>query len=215
MLDHDIETLVETLWDYLRLECSTGNHDFILGMGSYDTRVATHAAALYSAKVAPKIIFSGATGNWTKELFGRSEAAEFRQVALDQGVPDNAILIEDRATNTAENFRFSRELLQQLGLSANSVLLVCKPNMMRRAVATFMVEWPSIDVGIHSYPVSFRDQIEIQPFQQLVNEVVGDIDRLIRYGDLGFLIPQEIPVNVMEAYEALITSGFNDHLAVS
>jgi uncharacterized SAM-binding protein YcdF (DUF218 family) len=41
------------------------------------------------------------------------EAVAMRQYLLDNGVPDDHIIVEDRSTSTEENFLYSRELLDQ------------------------------------------------------------------------------------------------------
>jgi hypothetical protein len=42
--------------------------------------------------------------------------------------------------------------------------------------------------------------------------MVGDLQRIRLYPEKGFQIYQEIPENVMKAYEQLISMGFNKHL---
>ncbi len=66
------------------------------------------AVRLWKEGFAPKIVFTGGTGE------GKiSEAAAAAGIARTQGVPAQAIVIEDRSTNTEENARFARELLGQ------------------------------------------------------------------------------------------------------
>ena len=51
----------------------------------------------------------------------------FAEVLRARGVPDSALLLEDRSTNTGENIRFTRELLARRGLEVKSVTAVQKP----------------------------------------------------------------------------------------
>ena len=43
--------------------------------------------------------------------------------------------------------------------------------------------------------------------------MVGDLQRIKIYPDKGFQIPQEIPEDVWAAYEALVSAGYDQHLA--
>ena len=46
----------------------------------------------------------------------------------------------------------------------------------------------------------------------MVNIIVGDLDRIKRYGENGLQIPQEIPADVWEAYKKLVALGYAKHL---
>ena len=56
--------------------------DLIVGLGSYDTRVAERCAELYQNAISDKIVFTGAFGNWTKDHFDKTEAETFAEVAM-------------------------------------------------------------------------------------------------------------------------------------
>jgi hypothetical protein len=42
--------------------------------------------------------------------------------------------------------------------------------------------------------------------------LVGDLQRVITYPQLGFAIEQEVPEDVRFAYESLVRDGFTSHL---
>jgi hypothetical protein len=42
--------------------------------------------------------------------------------------------------------------------------------------------------------------------------LVGDTQRIDRYAELGFAIPQEMPVEVRRAYERLVAAGYTSRL---
>ncbi|MEI6580151.1 MAG: YdcF family protein, partial [Eubacteriales bacterium] len=103
MINYTDLQLAQILWNYHYLGHQPTKADCILGLGSYDIRVAEYCAELYKEKYAPLIIFSGNVGNWTRDLFKTPEAHIFMEQALKKGVPPAAILTEDRATNIGEN----------------------------------------------------------------------------------------------------------------
>ena len=97
----------------------------------YLPRVAVRAAELYKAGLAPRLMFSGGRGNFTQD-WDETEAEKFAAVAVKEGVPESAILLENKSSNTGENIMFSYNMLQELQIVPKSVLLVQKPFMERR-----------------------------------------------------------------------------------
>ncbi|MDF1755997.1 MAG: ElyC/SanA/YdcF family protein [Verrucomicrobiales bacterium] len=98
MDDSDIQ-LAEILWNYHRIFDKPVKSDVIIGLGSYDTRVAGHCARLLSEGWAPLIIFTGAEGNFTRGKWEKTEAETFADVAISAGVNPAKILAETLATN--------------------------------------------------------------------------------------------------------------------
>ena len=47
---------------------------------------------------------------------------------------------------------------------------------------------------------------------QVINSLVGDIQRIKEYPKKGFQIEQEIPKDVLAAYEYLISEGYTKRL---
>ena len=210
------EVLIEArkLWDYHHLNHVPENADCILVLGSHDLRVADRGADLYLQGWSPILIFSGGLGNVTKGIWKDPEADRFARIALDKGVPAEAIFIENQSTNTGENILFTQKLLREKGLDPQTFLLVQKPYMERRSYATFKKHWPEKKLIVTSPQISFEayptDEI---PMEKVINIMVGDLQRIRIYPAKGFQIPQDIPDEVWAAYERLIAWGFTGHLA--
>jgi uncharacterized SAM-binding protein YcdF (DUF218 family) len=134
-------------------------------------------------------------------------------VAERAGVPRDLILLETRATNTAENIRFSRELLTARGIRPRNILVAVKPFMQRRTAATLAVEWPEMPASIASPEMSLDEYFtpELTP-EKITNIMLGDLQRIWVYARHGWSSPQRIPPDVMQAYEALVGMGFTRHL---
>ncbi|MEH0373677.1 YdcF family protein [Vibrio mimicus] len=197
---------IETLWHYLQLHQQPESADVILVLGSNDVRVAEYAAKLYHQGIAPCVLFSGGLGRFTHGVFQHTEAETFAAIAKEAGVPEQAILLETKSTNSGENVRFSHQLLTQKAQPIKRILLVQKPYMERRAYATFMKLWPdSIEsVQITSPAGSFFDYLTSELTSDFVlNAMLGDFERIRDYPALGFQIPQPIPEQVTQAYQAL------------
>jgi uncharacterized SAM-binding protein YcdF (DUF218 family) len=211
-LDGTVIELAQQLWVYLRLDLPVEQADCIVGLGSYDLRVAERCAELYTSGWAPFIIFSGHLGNWTKRMWNRSEAEIFAEHAIARGVPREKITLETRSTNIGENVRFTRDLLLAHGLHAKSLIMVSKPSTERRMYATCQRIWPDMKVFFTSPRLTFSDQLRHGIQEGLIHEMVGDIQRIKAYPALGFQIPQNIPAGVWDAYERLVSMGFVRHL---
>lgn len=208
------DALAEILWNYMLMRHEPRPCDLIMALGSNDTRVAEHAADLYLRGLAPRLLFSGNVGALTRGKFTKTEAETFADVAIAQGVPREAILLEPRSTNTGENIQFSRALLAEHGLDPQTFIVVQKPYMERRAYATFMKQWPGKDILMASPQLSWSEY----PNETLTKDIiipilVGDLQRIRLYPEKGFQIPQEIPDDVWAAFEELVARGFTSHLA--
>lgn len=191
--------------------------DVILVLCSYDTRVAERGAQLWLEGWAPWLVFSGGLGVITRTMWSEPEADQFARIAVSLGVPESSILVENRSTNTGENVRFTRQLLQERSLYAERFILVQKPYMERRSYATFRKVWPDREVIVTSPQASFDEYLdrfsnpELSP-DDVISIMVGDLQRIRVYPERGFQIEQEIPEEVWRAYEALVRAGYDRHL---
>jgi uncharacterized SAM-binding protein YcdF (DUF218 family) len=216
-MDHQIKALAEKLWDYLKLDHEIEKSDAILVLCSHDKRVAERAAQLFLDGWAPLLIFSGGLGSITRAFWTQPEADQFAAIAIDMGVPQEKILIENRSTNTGENFRFTRQLLLERGIDPRKFIVVQKPYMERRSFATFRKIWPERDVIVTSPQVAFDEYLdsytnEALSVDDVIGIMVGDFQRIKVYAEKDFQISQHIPPDVWSAYEELVRSGYNRHL---
>jgi uncharacterized SAM-binding protein YcdF (DUF218 family) len=218
-LDHRIKALAQKLWDYLQLNHPIEKSDAILVLCSHDQRVAERAAQLFLDDWAPLLIFSGGLGSITRTFWTEPEADQFAAIAIRMGVPEENILIENRSTNTGENFRFTRKLLVEKGIDPQKFIVVQKPYMERRSFATFRKMWPEKEVIVTSPQVAFDEYLDSYANDELsvddvISIMVGDLQRIKVYAEKAFQIPQEIPPEVWSAYEELVRSGYDRHLIV-
>ena len=213
MVDKQTFELANKLWDYHHVNQSLKKSDCILVLGSHDLRVAERGAELYLQGLAPIIIFSGGLGNFTKEIWAESEADKFATIAMNMGVPRDAILIENKSTNTGENILFTQKLLKENGLDPQSFIVVQKPYMERRSYATFKKHWPEKKLAVTSPQISFEKYYNDEiPLEKVINIMVGDLQRIKIYPEKGFQIFQEIPKDVWSAYGQLVSRGYDKHL---
>lgn len=190
----------------MRLDHQPIKSDCIFCMCSNDIRVAEYAAKLYLNGYAPKLVFSGGVGRFTQGIFDASEAEAFAQVAIDMGVPEQNIILETQSTNSGENVQFTARLFEQLDYKPERFILVQKPFMARRALATFAKQWPhpyqslvSCSSGL-SFSNYFNDTL---PSDLVLSALLQDFERVRDYPKKGFQIVQEIPFNVTKSHATI------------
>ncbi|MFF2137859.1 YdcF family protein [Streptomyces sp. NPDC058193] len=203
----------QLLWEYHQMHHELRPCSVAIGLGSHDLGVADTTVDLYKRGMVPLIVFTGATSPTSRERMPRGEAVHYRERALELGVPSSAVLVEPKARNTGENITFSKALLEGTGSDVSSVLLVSKPYEERRAHATACRLWPGVEFVSASTAMTFGDYVEsIGSAHLVVDMLVGALQRLLLYPDLGFTTRQAVPNSVIEAYARLCRAGFTKRL---
>lgn len=201
------------LWDYHHVNHKLKRSDCILVLGSHDVRVGERGAELLLQGWAPVLILSGGLGRLTKNMWLQTEAEKFASLAEKMGVPKEAILVENRSTNTGENILFTKQLLEEKQLHYQRFIVVQKPYMERRSLATFQKQWAGKELIITSPQIAFEDYPNDDiSMDEVINIMVGDLQRIKVYPEKGFQTFQEIPEDVWNAYEKLVDAGYNKYL---
>jgi uncharacterized SAM-binding protein YcdF (DUF218 family) len=229
------------------LPAGVANHsiDCIILAGNSVLETAEGAFRLMQAGACPRLLITGGIGHATDMLRrnvaddhayrviatqGRAEAHILADMAhLVWNIDPSRILIEAESTNSGENARFSRDLLEREGCSPSTFLIVQDPTMQRRADATFRHVWNDRrDVTFLNWP-SFGPQVTLDggglqfasndasglwSMDHFLTLVMGEIPRLRDdshgYGPKGrgFIVHVDIPEQVEAAYRHL-----HEHLA--
>ena len=103
----------------------------------YEERVQ-YAAEFYEKGYARHIIFSSGYSYLFKEPL------IMKALAVSLGVPEEAIILEDRARSTYENVSFSKEILERNGW--DKILLISSPYHMRRVSLVVKKSAPEIKI---------------------------------------------------------------------
>jgi uncharacterized SAM-binding protein YcdF (DUF218 family) len=114
--------------------------------GGVQERIS-QALSLYREGVAPHMIISSGF------VFTLREAQMMKDIAVKNGVPADAIVLEERATNTYENVAYTRDILAANGW--RRIALVSSPYHMRRALLTWRKAAPGVEVIATPPPSSF------------------------------------------------------------
>lgn len=206
---------IDIIWDYMHLKHQLKPADCIFILGSNDPNTARHAASLFHDGYAPVIAISGdgtkhKNSNSLYQYNNRTEADIFKETCIEAGVPEPAILTEDKAGNTGQNFEFITPILQEAGIKLNTIIAVQKPYMERRAYATGKMFWPDTELILSSQKGTFEEYAATNDknADTIINKMLGDLERIKEYPALGFQIPQEIPDVVWESFLFLKDLGY-------
>lgn len=146
---------IQAVNDFLFLEDAPEQADILFVPGSRWPGNALRAAELYRQGYAPLVLPSGRFAKAANRFLGpeepyraaypgpfETEWAYLRQVLLEGGVPDSAILREDQATFTWDNARRSRQVTDAAGLDIRRAILCCKGCHARRALLYYQAAFP-------------------------------------------------------------------------
>ncbi len=200
--------LIKVLWDYMKMNHELKQSDCIIGLGSIDINVANIASELYLKGYANKIIFSGGLGKITYKIWNETEAEKLAKIAIKKGVPKEKIYLEKESTNTGDNFRFSKRLIENENLNIKSCIVVCKPYNEKRTYSAFKKIMPEYNVIIHSESISCEEYYK-RNGSEWINVLVGDVQRMKLFYEKGWQIKMDIPPEVWEAYETLVKRGYD------
>lgn len=205
--------LVKILWDYMKLNQKLEKCDCIIGLGCMDLSVAKVVADLYLAGYADKVIFSGGYGKKTKKAWNEPEAEKFAKIAMEEGIPKDKIYIENQSTNTSENFKFIKSMIEENGMKIQSCLIVGRPYVERRTytyLKKIMPEYKGIITSENVECEEYFNRYEGAAKIEEISVLVGDIQRMKLYPKKGWSIEVDIPNEVWEAYEELVRRGYKN-----
>lgn len=208
---------MKVLWNYLCLDIKPQKSDCIIGLGSILTLIPKKCAELYKKGLGEYIIFSGNCGKGTEGVINITEAERFRNIAIEEGVPEDKIFIEPEATTTYENFEYINILLRNKNIKPNSYLIVGKPYQERRALAIADIKLPQNTYEIASLNITLDEYLEyvkndkLMKTEDVINEMVGEVNLITKTPKFGLQSKQFVSEEVMNSYKRIIDSGYNKY----
>lgn len=203
-------SLAQDIFEYLHV-CSefVPHSDVMIGFGHFDLKIPRHCGKLYMDGYARRIIFTGGIGSGTADL-GQAEAVAFRE-ELEWRYPSisaEAVIVEDRSTNTSENVQFTAQKLETeypdftFGEQIKKAIIVANAYRQRRVFLTCRRNLPQ--VKFYNLPPATTFEEEWQLFSNkgidFTELLLGEIDRIIRYGEKGYILRENIPKKIYDNY---------------
>lgn len=203
------------LWEYLCVESRLPARADAIVIGGAGSMIdsAERAAELYHAGISPCIVVSGFANPYHRAT--ETEATLLGRQLQRLAVPISAILFEHQAANTGENITRSAQLLEGMMIQSKDIILVHKPYMTRRFLATAEAQWlhPRPRLYITSQPTMLEAYYRLYEATYgsaviMLTLMLGDYERIKTYPDKGFSTPQPPSLSADTAWQALVARGF-------
>ncbi|MGG2028031.1 YdcF family protein [Gottfriedia sp. S16(2024)] len=169
----------ECITGFIFVENEIKSADVILIPGSDYPQLMEKASSLYKQGFAPYILPSGGY----KESIKTTEWEYLKQIGIENGVPANVILKEEKAQHTLENARFSFEVLKEKGIQPKKVIIVCKAGHSRRALLCYQTEFP-VETEFIVSPVTDRFGITKDNWNLSeigISRIMSEVEKIGKY----------------------------------
>jgi uncharacterized SAM-binding protein YcdF (DUF218 family) len=205
-LDEYIDEL-QTIWNALmRRDSVPIKADAIIVGGCRDLGLAERTAELYHTGVSDLIVVTG----YQPQTMDMTEAKYLSERCVELGVPRSALVLEEEASNTGENIILAARKISEQKENVESVILVHKPYMSLRFLATAQAQWPNPQPKFYAtcQSISFEDYCRVNNLQNTACKMLGDLKRMDSYVASGFQTIQDIPQSARDAYATIVEGGF-------
>ena len=163
-------------------------------------------------------MFTWGLGKLSNVKFIKPEAEIYTDIALENGVDINNIYLENKSTNTGDNFRFSLNVIDKNNIKADKILIVHNKMSERRTLNAAKAILKDKVLLITSPNMSFDEFIgkleskTEEEVENIISVIVGDIQRIIIFPQLGWQIKDNVPTEVIDAYYFLKKQGFDKYI---
>lgn len=160
--------MINDITNFIFIEDNIYKADAILIPGGSDPELGEYAAKLYKDKYAKIVVPSGGTSIKTgkfngvkskQEIYNREYLSDWEflnHVLTLNGVPEEAIIREDKSGYTKENALFTRQVLDNLNITIHSAIICCKNFHARRALMCYQFAFPCVEFYV--YPIPFTEK---------------------------------------------------------
>lgn len=158
--------IIGDITDFIFVENEPRKADLIIAVGGSYPQLPEKAAELYREGFAPCVLTTGRFTHNLGHFRGVSDKIDvyskpyitecdfYHDVLIKNGVPESAVIREDKSEYTRQNAEFSRALVDGKGLKADTVLVVCKSFHARRCQMFFQSAFAESEVLM--IPVDIR-----------------------------------------------------------
>jgi len=212
-MNNEVLRAGRTLWEWLPVSDPIPAElvYMIFVLGNKSDALPGEAAKLFKKKLAPLIVLSGGRGRITKND-PLTEVDRYMRVLRQENIPEDAIISEDKSTNTGENIAFTKSLLEEKGLVFTSGIAVTTAMLSIRHKAILKKQWPEIKWCVRTpEPVPFDTRMTMENPEEFFNLTVGEVTRLQHYPAAGSMDAISIPDTIAEAVKVLIDAGYNKY----
>lgn len=150
--------IVKEIGDFIFVEDEPQRCNVIITVGGSFPQIAEKAAELYKSGFADHVLagggFSVKTGVFAgvkdkKDIYCgdyKTECDLYEDVLKKNGVPETAIVREDKSGHTRANAELAAAVLKEQGIPAEKIILVCKRFHARRCLMFFQSYFPETEI---------------------------------------------------------------------
>lgn len=151
---------IRDITNFIFLDDTPQKCDIILIPGTSMSAITEKAAQLYHEGFATIIMPSGryssslnrfAAENIDNPRYFGNYSSDFdycKHILTQNGVPEEAILREDQATNSMENAMYSAQTLKAAGIKVKKAILCCQAFHARRAFMSYSCHFPDTELFV-------------------------------------------------------------------
>ncbi|MCH5199039.1 MAG: YdcF family protein [Oscillospiraceae bacterium] len=134
--------------------------DIIFIPGTSKSAITEKAARLYrlgyAKYVLPSGMYSSKNGKFASDKIDnpkyegdyKTEFEFCKNILIKNGVPESAVICEDRATNSMENAEFSARIIKDLEIEIKTAILCCQSFHARRAFMSYSRHFPNTKIFV-------------------------------------------------------------------
>ena len=150
--------LVKDIGDFIFVEDEPQRCNVIITVGGSFPQIAEKAAELYKIGFAEYVLAGGGVSIKTgvfagvkdkKDIYNgnyKTECDFYEDVLIKNGVPQTAIVREDKSGHTRANAELAAAALKEQGIPAEKIILVCKRFHARRCLMFFQSYFPETEI---------------------------------------------------------------------
>ena len=181
--------IITDISDFIFVKGPPAKSDAIFLPGGSHPAQPEYAADLYKNGCSPLLIPSGGVGVKNAKWPGVREKSDiyngtynsdcdfFTDVLIKNGVPQTAILGENKSTHTRDNAFFSRRLTDQHGLTITTAMIVCKSFHARRCLMLYQLAFPETKLTVCPVDVYGITKENWYTFEYGIDRVLGELAR--------------------------------------
>lgn len=150
--------LINEIGDFIFVDNKPEKCSVIITVGGSFPQIAEKAAELYKSGFSDYVLAGGGVSVKTgifagvkdkKDIYSgdyKTECDFYEDVLIKNGVPETAIVREDKSGHTRANAECAAAVLKEQGISAEKMILVCKRFHARRCLMFFQSAFPKAEI---------------------------------------------------------------------
>ncbi|MBQ8280968.1 MAG: YdcF family protein [Lachnospiraceae bacterium] len=181
--------IITDISDYIFVSDKPEKVDTIFLPGGSNPEQPEYAAKLYNEGLAKWLIPSGGISVKMDKWHGvrskadiyngdyHSDCEFFTDVLLKNGVPESAIVGENKSGHTRDNAYLSRRIADEKGLEIKTAMIVCKAFHARRCLMLYQMAFPEAEIIVCPVNVYNITKDNWHQTEKGVDRVLGELAR--------------------------------------